>query len=329
MLGFMLGRRFYGALIVNFSIVLSSFTLMPVATAIDGSDAEPPRIESISQTNIGASATGSRILIEVKTSDDKNLVKLNGSVRLQANFPKEFENISPICKYPNELTFGLIPGLGFLENRDQFQNNGRIQQVFYFVTQTPYFRKELPAGCPDFRDSKYFSSQITLNLQDESGRNLFAEKEINLISQPSLILGDQDIEYFCLYNSKFTSQIENSLKQLPNLKVPVKIAGIEGQTEIYWEMINSARLKYETTRATIQQPSLEKIKILPKCNYLESQIMSNASVSIYKEVQLATSREFQKLQQSKTITIVCVKGKLSKKVTGKNPKCPSGYSKKS
>jgi hypothetical protein len=33
-------------------------------------------------------------------------------------------------------------------------------------------------------------------------------------------------------------------------------------------------------------------------------------------------------QASKKSTITCVKGKLTKKVTGVNPKCPTGYKKK-
>jgi len=30
----------------------------------------------------------------------------------------------------------------------------------------------------------------------------------------------------------------------------------------------------------------------------------------------------------KTTSIICIKGKLTKKVTGVNPKCPAGYKKK-
>jgi membrane protein involved in colicin uptake len=36
----------------------------------------------------------------------------------------------------------------------------------------------------------------------------------------------------------------------------------------------------------------------------------------------------EKAAASKKTTIICIKGKLTKKVTAVNPKCPSGYKKK-
>lgn len=35
-----------------------------------------------------------------------------------------------------------------------------------------------------------------------------------------------------------------------------------------------------------------------------------------------------KKRENFSTTIICVKGKLTKKVTGENPKCPKGYTKK-
>ena len=41
-----------------------------------------------------------------------------------------------------------------------------------------------------------------------------------------------------------------------------------------------------------------------------------------------TKFKIEQTKASKSLTITCVKGKLTKKVFGVNPKCPTGYTKK-
>jgi hypothetical protein len=53
---------------------------------------------------------------------------------------------------------------------------------------------------------------------------------------------------------------------------------------------------------------------------------SEFSVVVLNYAVLAIQEEIQKYEKMTTIT--CVKGKLTKKVTGVSPKCPSGYKKK-
>ena len=47
----------------------------------------------------------------------------------------------------------------------------------------------------------------------------------------------------------------------------------------------------------------------------------------FESIAKSTITSAQNLSKKK-VTITCVKGKLTKKVTGINPKCPSGYKKK-
>jgi hypothetical protein len=54
---------------------------------------------------------------------------------------------------------------------------------------------------------------------------------------------------------------------------------------------------------------------------------SSPSISV-KLTQDAPAKEAQTSAPEKKSTITCVKGKVSKKVTAVNPKCPSGYKKK-
>lgn len=62
-------------------------------------------------------------------------------------------------------------------------------------------------------------------------------------------------------------------------------------------------------------------------NTLIADCVSNVSLSDFKnEVRAVIAQA--KIDATKTTTITCIKGKLSKKVTGINPKCPTGYVKK-
>ena len=65
------------------------------------------------------------------------------------------------------------------------------------------------------------------------------------------------------------------------------------------------------------------IQILPKTGFIELRTCRNR-LKINRNEQLDLSKK--SIAVKKTIT--CTKGKTSKKVTGVNPKCPSGYKKK-
>jgi hypothetical protein len=54
-----------------------------------------------------------------------------------------------------------------------------------------------------------------------------------------------------------------------------------------------------------------------KLAYIDSELVAAMKSEVDKNKPLA-----------KTTTISCIKGKLTKKVTGINPKCPAGYKKK-
>ena len=304
---------------------LGLFSLPTSAMAIDGSDAESPKVESVNLINLGEIASDSRVIIEVKTSDDKNMITFDGNLNFETTYPKEFENMSPLCREANQIGYGKFfsSGLGFYEDKTLFSNNDRIRQTFYRLVKYPYFKSELPSGCPDLRDAKYFKVKINMNLRDGSGRTTSTSQYIDMVSQPTLSIADEKADYFCLGINKFNSQIEEVLKYLPGNKATVKYPdGID--SEINLKFVQNARAKSESTMRIVNQPTLEALKKVPSCNLQEFRFLTDRSANLYQQVLIAQSEFLKKAQ----ISITCVKGKITKKITGRDPKCPAGYKQK-
>ena len=64
--------------------------------------------------------------------------------------------------------------------------------------------------------------------------------------------------------------------------------------------------------------------LLKEKSEIEAQIESLVDEDIAAEAKAAA----EKAAAQKKTSITCVKGKLTKKVTAVNPKCPSGYTKR-
>jgi hypothetical protein len=60
----------------------------------------------------------------------------------------------------------------------------------------------------------------------------------------------------------------------------------------------------------------------------ELDALAEAAAAAKVAADLKAKQNSAKVSQRKKVTITCVKGKLTKKVTAFNPKCPSGYKKK-
>jgi hypothetical protein len=71
--------RFRSSLLLILILSLSGFH---PAYGFDGSDTEIPRIEEMSLVNKAAMKANERIAILLKTSDDKNWVKLGGTLNI-------------------------------------------------------------------------------------------------------------------------------------------------------------------------------------------------------------------------------------------------------
>jgi hypothetical protein len=70
------------------------------------------------------------------------------------------------------------------------------------------------------------------------------------------------------------------------------------------------------------------------CNYFnlvsfDSEIQAKRKILSAYELSVNSAIATAQVNSTKKITITCIKGKLTKKVTGINPKCPTGYKKKS
>ena len=70
-----------------------------------------------------------------------------------------------------------------------------------------------------------------------------------------------------------------------------------------------------------------------ECSYIDVETFAaelkgeKMLLKAFESIAKSTITSAQNLSKKK-VTITCVKGKLTKKVTGINPKCPSGYKKK-
>jgi hypothetical protein len=87
----------------------------------------------------------------------------------------------------------------------------------------------------------------------------------------------------------------------------------------------AATLRTNVTRTIGALPAVSK----QLAKVLESPVFTASCPEAFEIALLNTSFELIKLEgSSKKTTIECVKGKLTKKVTAVNPKCPKGYKKK-
>ena len=81
--------------------------------------------------------------------------------------------------------------------------------------------------------------------------------------------------------------------------------------------------KHISGKSTRNQEKLARLEILAKAR-AEAEAKAEAEARAKAEAEAKTSIEVLK----KKVTITCVKGKLSKKVTAVSPKCPRGYKRK-
>jgi hypothetical protein len=64
-------------------------------------------------------------------------------------------------------------------------------------------------------------------------------------------------------------------------------------------------------------------------NTFDAEIQTKRKILSAYELSVNSAIATAQINSTKKVTITCIKGKLTKKVTGINPKCPTGYKKKS
>ena len=96
--------------------------------------------------------------------------------------------------------------------------------------------------------------------------------------------------------------------------------------------LNSSKSIYPKSLSTFQG-LLEAAPMEMNCNDInlqnfDTQLLNQRKLLSALQISTADAVANAKILSTKKITIICVKGKLSKKVTAINPKCPAGYKKK-
>ena len=101
----------------------------------------------------------------------------------------------------------------------------------------------------------------------------------------------------------------------------------------YWDTANEVQISSYILDSTDSIEYFHKISVSPSLDTipmgvpLVSKVLVEQKTVVDKKVTLEGENK-AKVSASKKITITCVKGKITKKVTAIKPKCPAGYKKK-
>jgi hypothetical protein len=135
---------------------LSSIAILllstPSAQAFDGSDAELPRIEMMSLMNSSPIKGDEPIALRIKVSDDKNWVRLDGTLNIGFAYRLlPGKNIPPNCATVTN-SFSKLEAIEITSLRTG-KETGRKTQTFWLVGFLPA-RGDLVANCSEYRDFK-------------------------------------------------------------------------------------------------------------------------------------------------------------------------------
>ena len=139
--------RFRSSLLL---VLIRSLSGFHPAYGFDGSDSEIPRVEEMSLVNKTALKPDERIAILLKTSDDKNWVKLGGTLNIGYSYKLiPGRNTPPNCSTVTT-AFSKLEAIEILSMRTTAANE-RKSQVFWLVGHLPA-KKELVSNCVEYRD---------------------------------------------------------------------------------------------------------------------------------------------------------------------------------
>ena len=140
-------KRFESFLLFFLTVSLSG---IHPAYGFDGSDTEIPRVEQMSLANTGALKPNEPIVIVLKTSDDKNWVKIEGTLNIGYSYKLlTGRNTPPNCSTVTT-AFSKLEAIEIASLRSTASNN-RKSQTFWLVGYLPA-KKELVSTCAEYRD---------------------------------------------------------------------------------------------------------------------------------------------------------------------------------
>jgi hypothetical protein len=112
-------------------------------------------------------------------------------------------------------------------------------------------------------------------------------------------------------------------------KVAADKAEIRNLLDSVANQIASLKLKYGANIVRVQQSTFDRLnlafQVVNESGYSEIHLLAQKVQSELLALEQVFAKEKSALKKT---TITCIKGKVTKKVTGTNPKCPSGYKKK-
>jgi hypothetical protein len=135
--------------LLSFSLALTLPGMYPV-NGFDGSDTEIPRIEQMSMAATGVPKANEPIAIVLKTSDDKNWVKIDGTLNIGFSYRLlPGRNTPPNCAKVTT-SFSKLQVIEILSLRTT-ASNARKSQTFWLVGYLPA-KRELIGSCAEYRD---------------------------------------------------------------------------------------------------------------------------------------------------------------------------------
>lgn len=258
--------------------------------AFDGSDTEVPRIEQMSLANTNSPKPNEPVAIVLKTSDDKNWIRIDGTLSIGFSYRLlPGRNTPPNCS--NATTaFSKLEAIEIPSLRTTL-SNARKSQTFWLVGYLPA-KKNLVSNCAEYRDltqapvvvvnSNAFKSStpkgssvpiitggiFTPRLVDESGRS--EPSAITQRLQESQFLpGNYNYEatFSCQrYADSFSFRVKNQ-SALDQFELEAKVARDLGNAEgidIATQATGLLR-QVDSWVEFAKSPSFDSLKVVPTC----------------------------------------------------------------
>lgn len=271
------------------SILFLISSLDPL-NAFDGTDIEIPRIEQMFLASTIPVKPSEPIAIVLKTSDDKNWVKLEGTLNIGFSFRLIPGRATPPNCSTVTTSFSKLEAIEISSERIT-STTGRKGQTFWLVGFLPA-KKELVGNCTEYRDFTQ-SPIVVLNatgfrsstprgstgqvisggvytpkITDESGR--FAQTALTARLQEFQFLPGTYTyapTLFCLSHSESSSFREKNKSSLEQLEFELGIARDLGNREgvdISEQVLKSIK-EVDSWTEFVTTPTIKTLKVVPVC----------------------------------------------------------------
>ena len=281
--------------------------------------------------------------IEVNTiSSDFNLMKVSAKaadvprVVVDVDYSKKNEVFAEVFKglFAYEMNSGIRLGIfsdninstKFLNAFASFTNNQANIKTTRWSFKNNSFVSTLNTNKCLYSDSKLMGMVTTNSLIYESGVPAFKEGFLEY-KVAGLHLNPDGTEFLGAYDLILRSEAARCLYNFSSSPVSAEISvtGSEGEKKVATTRVSEENgwLHLGAYNFTFSEPT---IKMLLKQEALVLAPNPSPSPSPLAQSQQESEQILKKL--SKKITIFCIKGKQTRKISAVNPKCPLGYKKK-